>query len=272
MTDRQRVASPGVKRVRSSRGPRAKEDDMYTYKDGLCSGNRRPHLYLAKGSDVVKFEGEGIPGVCAIATSSFQKRGKWSNTTYQLHLAPGVRPLYFLSPLHGTWGDHLASWGEVAETLGLPVDVAQRIIRREYKFTAERLDKLEEFSLAVEAHANEAETVVISFGSPTNRAIREGYWEKPKSSQASDGRIVTVIPGPMPADEADRRAREWGEKCGYGANADEVVKFRKELATRSSWDYPTIVEPEGAKIIASRHQPGMHGGYWTIEVAVPISS
>jgi hypothetical protein len=211
---------------------------MYQYNDGLLPAGRRPRLYLAKGGEVVKFTGVNIAGFCAIATSQYEKSGKWSNTTYQLDLVPGVRPLHFVSPMHGVWGDNLGSWGEVAEKLGLPVDVAQTIVRNEYKDTSERLDKLEEFALTVEAQGNETETVVISFGSPTNRAIREGYWENPKSSQTSDGRTVTVQPS----------------KGEYGAD----------------WSKPTVVEPDSAKIISSRHQPGMHGGYWTIEVAVPI--
>ena len=193
---------------------------MYEYNDGLCSAGRTPRLYLAKGSEVKKFAGANISGFCAIATSRYEKNGKWSNTTYQLDLVPGVRPLYFLSPMHGTWGDDLGSWGEVAEALGLPVDVAQTIIRNEYKATAERLDKLEEFALAVEAQGNETETVVISFGSPTNRAISEGYWEEPKSSKATDGRTVTVAPGKSAVAFHGGHRRPSPERqtgCGAGA-------------------------------------------------------
>ena len=211
---------------------------MYSYNDGLCAAGRRPRLYLAKGGEVCKFSGENIPGFCAIATSQYEKRGKWSNTTYQLDLVPGVRPLYFLSPMHGTWGDNLGSWGEVVETLGLPVDIAQAIIRAEYKTTAERLDKLEEFALAVEAEGYETETVVISFGSPTNRAIREGYWGSPKSGQTSDGRKVVIEPG-------------------NGVRG---------------WNNPVVIEPEGTKVLSSRYSPGMHGGYYTIEVVVPTAT
>lgn len=213
---------------------------MYQYNDGLENAGRRPRLYLAKGGEVVKFRGDNITGYCAVATTRYQKNGKWSNTTYHIDLVPGVRPLYFLSPMHGTWGDTIASWGEVAETLGLPVEVAQALIRAEYKGTAERLDKLEEFALAVEAEGHETETVVISFGSPTNRSIREGYWEKPKSAETSDGRTVVVAP----------------------------IAGQYE----PNWYNPVVMEPEGAKVLSSRHSPGMHGGYWTIEVVVPITS
>jgi len=79
---------------------------------------------------------------------------------------------------------------------------------------------------------------VISFGSPTNHAISEGFWDAPKHSKTSDGREVSVEPGK-------------GENEG--------------------WSKPSLVEPDGAKIVSARHSPGMHGGYWTIEVIVPIA-
>lgn len=210
---------------------------MHTYNDGLRAGGRRPRLYLAKGADVRKFAGQNIPDYCAIASRGSEQCGKWSNTTYQLHLAHGVRALELISPMHGTWGDDLGSWGEVAERLGLPVDVAQTIVRAEYGSTAERLDKLEAFAIAAEEHGASTEVVVVAFGAPTNRAIREGYWAAHKTAQASDGRLVVVQPSDGP-DGPD-------------------------------WSQASVVAPSGATVMSSRHRPGMHGGYWTVEVAVP---
>lgn len=209
------------------------------YNDGLCDGGRRPRLYLVKGGEVRKFGKENIPGFCAVITAQYQKNGKWSNTDYTLDLAHGVRALEFLSPLHGTWGDDLSSWGEVAERLALPVEVCQMIVRAEYPKTGERLDQLEAFAVAVAAEQQGAvtETVIVSFGSPSHRAIREGYWSQCKTAQTTDGRTVTVQPGQ-------------GE---YGPD----------------WYKAEAVAPDGAKVLASRHKPGMHGGYWTLEVAVP---
>jgi hypothetical protein len=204
------------------------------YNDGLRPGGRRPRLYLAKGGQVQRFNGKDIPGFCVITSEVYSKEGKWSNTTYVLDLAPGVRPIYFLSPLHGTWGEHFESWGAVAEFLGLPIEVARQVVRDEYPRTAERLDQVEQFALEVEALGNTTETVIISFGSPTRRQAADGFWERPKSATTSDGRRVTVAPDP-------------------------------------SWEAPTVVEPHGARVISVRHKPGMHGGYWTIEVAVPIA-
>lgn len=118
---------------------------MLSYNDGLCSGGRRPRLYLVKGQVAHKFQGSPIVGVCAIAGESFEKNGKWSNTTYQIELADGVRPVHMLSPLHGTWGSQFPTWHECAARLELPLEVAQSIVRTEYPSTAKRLDEMEAF-------------------------------------------------------------------------------------------------------------------------------
>jgi len=207
---------------------------VYQYNDGKQPGGRRPRLYLARGADVVRFDGQGIPGFCTIQREHYTPNGKWSNTTYELLLAPGVRPLYFLSPLHGLWGEEFATWGQVAAELGLPVDVAREIVRAEYPKTAERLDQVERFAAEVAQGGQSVETVIVSFGAPTRREMDNGYWDQPKSASTSDGRQVTIAPGP-----------------GW-------------------WAEPVVIEPEGARIISSRHTPGMHGGYWAVEVAVPL--
>lgn len=115
----------------------------YKYNDGLRPGGRRPRLYLARGSEVVKFAGKSIPGFCTVATEKYEKAGKWSNTDYVLLLEKGVRPLFFLSPLHGTWGEEFGTWLEVADALGLPVEKAKEIVAAEYPRTAQRLDEVE---------------------------------------------------------------------------------------------------------------------------------
>jgi hypothetical protein len=211
----------------------------YKYNNGLCPAGRRPRLWLTTPdqSGAVMFQGENIPDIAIIVTSVHEKCGRWSNTTYGLELAPGVRPLYLLSPMHGRWGDGLASWGEVIEKLCVPVDLARDIIRAEYPSTADRLDQVEKFALEQEAAGVETETVVVSFGAPTRRQRDEGFWESPKEATASDGSLVRVEPGPEP----------------FG------------------WDRPEILEaPEGSKILDSVHRPGMGGGYYSVSVLVPL--
>lgn len=209
-----------------------------TWCNGLCPGRRYPRLYLAKGDEVRKFEGKNLDGFCAIKTSEFELAGKWSNTTYALALAPGVRPITFLSPLHGTWGDNLGSWAEVAETLGLSIETARTIVRAEYPRTAERLDKYEAFANQIDQDGGDTEIVVFVFGSPANK-FRQQFWSEPKSRQTSDGRTVTIAPSP-----------------------DDPI--------RHGWYKPLLVEPADAQILDVRHSPGHHGGSFTIRVAVPI--
>ena len=120
------------------------------FNDGRLPGGRRPRLYLARGSDVWKFAGSTIPGVCVVTTAQYEQSGKWSNTEYGLTLAPGVRTISLVSPLHGTWGDDISSWAEVATKLQLPPLVARSVVRAEYPTTATRLDEVEAFAAEVE--------------------------------------------------------------------------------------------------------------------------
>jgi hypothetical protein len=210
----------------------------FNYNDGMCSGGRRPRLYFAKGRQAFKFEGTNIPEFAAISRTNHQKNGKWSNTDYVFTLAPGVRGLYFLSPLHGTWGDEFTSWGELAHKLALSVDVAQAIVRIEYAKTADRLDRLESFSAAMELSASDMEVVVISFGSPHDESANAGYWNQQKETQTTDGSVVLVRPF-------------------IGDRGPD-------------WSKAEVVEPEGAKVVSAQHTAGMRGGYWAIEVAVPV--
>lgn len=197
-----------------------------SFTNGLLPGGRRPRLYLAKGAQAIKFEGDNIPGWCVIAHSRYEKNGKWSCTDYTLTLSPGVRALHFVSPLHGVWGAGFTSWGELAASLGIPVEVAQEVVRKEYTTTAQRLDQIEAFSLEVEASGQTAETVVIVVSRPHDTTSATG--------RTCDGRIVTIAPNP-------------------------------------DWYTPTVVSPEGCKIVSSGHKPGMKGGYYNVEVVVPTT-
>lgn len=166
----------------------------YSYNDGLLPGSRHPRLYLAKAGEAIKFEGFSIDDYCQVVKSIYEKGGKWSNTTYELAFAPGVRAIKLISPLHGLWGDDLASWGEVVGTLGLPIATCRAIVTAEYPKTAERLDAIEAFEAQHENAQEDAERIVVSFGGPTRRQRAEGFWEQPKTGYSSDNREVVVAP------------------------------------------------------------------------------
>jgi len=203
------------------------------YNDGLQPGGRRPRLYLVKGDLAMKFRGSSIPGICQVINTQYKQNGKWSNTTYDLDLMPGVRSIYFLAPLHGTWGEEFKSWGEAIADLQLSIETSKRIVKTEYPAVWSRLEETERYFLEKEKLGKEGEVVVISFGSPTNRAIRNGYWESDKGGVSSTGVEVLI-----------RRDAERG------------------------WNNPILVKPEDGKILNVEWSPGVHGGYYKVEVAI----
>lgn len=209
---------------------------VYEYNDGLQSCNRRPRLYLARGKEVEKFVGQDIDGFCLIVSEIWDKNGRWSNTTYTLNLFPGVRPLYFLSPMHGLWGEWFSSWGEVIEKLSLPIEVCKELVRTEYPATAKRLDHIENVYMEAEKNDPDAELVVISFGSPSKSRMKL-YWDEPKSAYDSKGNKIEIGPTQTPSGP--------------------------------DWKNPHVISPVGAKIILSEHKPGNSGGYYAVTVSVP---
>jgi hypothetical protein len=213
--------------------PREKGGAM-EWRDGLRPGGRTPRLYVIVdgGRAVHKFTGETIPGVLVVLSAQYHQCGKWSSTTYQIQTARGVRAVELLSPLHGTWGDSFTSWLDAAQALGCDVDSAREITRVEYRKTFERLEALDAAleSLEEEEGDDDAEIVVITFGSPTNRAAEDGFWFDPKGGRTSDGREVVVTPGPD-----------------------------------GDWESATC--PQG-RVVSVKRSPGYHGGSISVTVAV----
>jgi hypothetical protein len=104
----------------------------------------RPRLWLATIATAKKFDGMPIDGYCDIE-SQYPSTRKGRGTTYDLLLAPDVRPLIFMVPNYDLWCDGLATWDQVAEELRLPHNVVYEIVRAEYPETAKRLDEVKRF-------------------------------------------------------------------------------------------------------------------------------
>jgi hypothetical protein len=119
--------------------------EIYNYNNGLQAGNRRPHLWFAKGNEVLAFTGSNEAGWYAISSEQYTKNGKWSFTDYKLLLCEGVRAIELLSPLHKTWGDDCNSWEEVRARLKVSLENARKILQQSYPDQAKRLDDLEAF-------------------------------------------------------------------------------------------------------------------------------
>jgi hypothetical protein len=113
---------------------------MKTFKFDDCprSAILRPRLWLATIATARKFDDMPIEGYCDIESQYPSGR---RGMTYELLLAPDVRPLIFMVPNYDLWCDGLVTWDQVAEELRLPHNVVYEIVRAEYPETAKRLDE-----------------------------------------------------------------------------------------------------------------------------------
>ncbi len=215
------------------------------YSDGIGSRGRNPFLLLVKGDEVIVFRGQSIPGVVVVRGTDYTKNGKWSHTTYRLQLADGIRHIVgrngwetsrFVEGLALAVGCATPdTWADTAKALGISVPSAMEFLRSWRQQEAEKLDEIEQ-SLAKLEEVSKKKTdsviVTVSFGSPTNHAVREGYWESPKS-----------IPG-------------------YNA------EIRKIDASGSWIEGNIVVIGISGTVLSVKYSSGMHGGYYGVSVGV----
>jgi len=217
------------------------------WSDGLGPRARSPFLIFVRGGsdEVVAFAGSDIPGVVVVRGTDYAKSGKWSHTTYRLRLAVGVRHIAGREGWEtGTFAEGIGSaagretpdtWGEMAARLGVSVPAAMEFLRAWKPKAAEKLDEVELALAKLEVSEQETDTVIVtvSFGAPTNRAIREGYWESPKSITGYDAAEIRLLDP----------SKGWVE-----GNI-------------------TVVGISGT-VLSVRHSSGNHGGYYAVSVAV----
>jgi len=219
--------------------------NQITWNDKNGSRSRTAFLLFIKGDEVVPFFGETLPGIVVVKGSDYTKQGKWSHHTYRLNLAEGVRHIAGQSGWEtGRFVEGLGSavgcptpdtWAEVAQAMGISVPSAMDFLRSWRPKAAEKLDEVEAALMDLEDAAEEAvdfRKITVSFGNPSNRAMRDGYWESPKpiSGYEAEIRLVDSTQG-------------W-------------VEGNIELIGISG------------SVLFVKHSSGMHGGYYAISVAV----
>jgi hypothetical protein len=200
---------------------------------------------FVRGDEVVVFDGQNIPGVVVVRGTDYTKNGKWSHTTYRLELASGIRHIAgrdgwetgrFVEGLGSAVGRKTPdTWAETASALGVSVPSAMEFLRSWRPKAAEKLDEVERLLAALE-ESSQQETdsviVTVSFGSPTNREIGDGYWESPKRIH------------------------------GYAAEI-------RKIDPAGSWAEGNIaVVGISGTVLSVKHSSGMHGGYYGVSVAV----
>ncbi len=215
------------------------------WNDGLGNRMRRPFLLLIRGDEIIPFNKKTIPGVVVVRGTDAKKAGKWSRTIFRLRLADGIRHIAgfdgwetarFVEGLGSAVGCSTPdTWAETANALGVSVPSAMKFLRSWRPKAAEELDEVEQSLIELEEVAEQgtdSEIVTVSFGSPTNRAIRDGYWESPKA---------------IPEYEAEIRLAD--PSGGWTEGNIEVVGI-------------------SGTVLSVEHSSGMHGGYYAVSVAV----
>lgn len=219
-----------------------------TWSDKMGSRSRRAWLLLIKGEEIKDFKGGTIPGIVVVRGTDYSKNGKWSHTTFRLELAQGVRAISgldgwetgrFVEGLRSavSFGQAIDTWADVANAMGVSVPSAMAFLKEWRPKAAEALDQvdveLEALDAAVSKDAVvDTETVVVSFGGPTNRAIADGFWKNPKSITGHGGELRLV---------------------------DVEKGWIKENIQ--------VVGMSGA-VLSATHASGYHGGYVSVTVAV----
>lgn len=217
-----------------------------TWSNGIGSRGRGAWLLFIRGDEVIPFGGKNIPGVVVVRGTDYTKNGKWSYTTYRLELANGIRHIAgrdgwetgrFVEGLGSAVGCSTPDiWADTSKALGVSVPSAMEFLRSWRPQAAEKLDEVEQSLMALEEFSSQQEAdsviVTVSFGSPTNRAIREGYWESPKG---------------IPGYNAEIRLKDSSK--GWAEGNIEVVGI-------------------SGTVLSVKHSVGMHGGHYAVSVAV----
>lgn len=205
----------------------------WTWNNGQKSRGRQPRcIIVAPTGEVHRFTGADIAGVVKVLGSDYTKQGKWSNSTYRCISPDGAVEVSWYQDWdtgetfpQDTWSDAY-SW-LIERAPRADYDSFMAYVRENFPKVANKFDTN---AVAIAEFENISDTteITINFGNPTNRQIRDGWWDAPKSQ---DG--VTIAPS---------------EDTG--------------------WYNPVIVEPKNAVILSSVHRRGMHGGYYSVKVVL----
>ena len=94
--------------------------ETFKWNNGMQSRSRYSRLLLYTRNTVVQFDGSDIPGYCVVVGTSYQKNGKWSNTTYEIQLAAGVKASGITQGWDsGRYVDSVVSMKSIQSQLGL---------------------------------------------------------------------------------------------------------------------------------------------------------
>lgn len=140
------------------------EAKVTSWNDGMASRSRKCMLMLYVQNKIYKFAGSSIDGVCVVKSSSYNKNGKWSATTYEIQLGAGVKASGVTQGWDsGRYIDHVETVQSMAKCLnleGVQMSAVAEFIKAELPQTWARhvefnakIDALEEAAEAANADA-----------------------------------------------------------------------------------------------------------------------
>lgn len=204
-----------------------------SWNDGLGSAGRTPKLSFVLKGEIHPFAGQNIPGVVTVLATKYEKNGKWSNTTYTLAIADDAGVWDQVAPMHqGTWDGQATLEEALARFVQTTGKIVAMAVFEKYMASAypKALERMKQTAQALGGMTSDVEVIEYSFGSPTNRAISEGYWSSPKQS---------------PLGEISLK----GDGNWQTAQASDIIC------------------PPGVVVTQVRRSPGMHGGYVSVYLA-----
>lgn len=97
------------------------EASIVTYNNGIGNRNRQCRLMIYTRNRIWDFDGSDIPGIAmVIGTPDYTRKGKWSNTTYKIQLAAGVKASYKMQNFDsGKYVDNHTSINSIKKELEL---------------------------------------------------------------------------------------------------------------------------------------------------------
>jgi len=145
---REEVESAGFRafHVTTRSIPAAGKAVNWEWNDGIGHRGREPLcLIVDPAGEPLWFEGKDVPGVVRVLGTSYEKNGKWSNTTYRCVSPPGTVPIAWKQDWETGKAFPQDSWEEVSEWAeGTAPHIRHkslcREIRNKFPAVAERLD------------------------------------------------------------------------------------------------------------------------------------
>lgn len=197
-------------------------------------GSSLPYLFLCKGTGEVRlFRGKSIERWCAVVGDSFEKRGRFSNTTWTLALAEGVKAKALTSGVHSQSGlfeqsalDDQRDW--LSRQLGVEVCASSflQLLEAHFPKTLERAMRTEELLDRLHEEHGGAEEKTLSW---------RGTRRHPHTwVRMAKGDVVEVVPW----SEARR-----GEGLSFG------IALTAAQPPQSGWSESfTVWVPDGVEI------------------------